>query len=377
MNYRYCMELIHCAISGTAPSAAAVSSISLEDFYQFCTLHKLTPLMTGLLPHWNPTSEREKELLAYWKAEATSSVFLEYKKFSLIRSLVSLAKQKDLYLLFFKGYILADLYPNYALRVSSDTDLFVLRNQFEQVFELLCSLGYSRIEALDKNNVTTLLYEEEGIPIHKIELHTSLFEDLQGPRITYLEQLQLATPEKALSLDCCGISLTTMPHTEHLIYQLFHLEKHLGCHGFPVRYLIDIALFLQRYHTRIDWILFYTAMKQLGYSKLCHRLFSALIQNFGVPETVLCGKACCPPEETETLLIDILHFGARSYPQTLSDYFYDFEQAIEKQELHTGTLLPTITFDGNTVPAGLVPLEYQQHPLLQQRIRMLRDLELI
>lgn len=377
MNYSYYMDLIRCALSGTAPSEDAVSAVALEDFYYFSALNKLTPLTTNLLPHWNTTTENEKALLTAWKAESAASVFLEYKKFSLIRSLVAQAKQSNLFLLFFKGYILADLYPDFALRTSSDTDLYVPQNQSAHAFELLGSLGYSRVKELDKKNVTTFLYEEDGVPVHKIELHTSLFEDLQGPRIAYLEQLQLAAPEKAVSVPCCGITLTTMPHTEHLIYQIFHIEKHLSCHGFPARYLIDVALFLRQYHPKIDWNLFYTAIDRLGYTKLCHRLFSVLIREFDIPEAVLCGRSACTTVEAEELLLDILHFGARSYPQALSDFFYDFEQYIERLEQRLGTLLPAVTFDGSTVPIDLVPLEYQQHPLLQQRIGMLRTLELI
>lgn len=374
MRYKPFIELINCALTNRVPSKETMAAVSLTDFYDFCCLNKITTLMPDILTHWPIHTDAEKELLSYWQTEATNLVFLEYKKISLVRSLVSLAKEQNLWLLFFKGYILADLYPNYALRVSSDTDLLILPKDIPTITKILNSLGYSHVKALEKKNVSTFLYEEDDYPIHKIELHTSLFEDLDGPRISFLEQLRLATPGNSISLDCCDITITSMPHTNHLIYQIFHMEKHLCCHGFPARYLIDISLFLKRYHAEIDWNLFYTAMKQLGYTTFCRQLFSILVHYFDAPQNILLEMDCCTYNEIEALLIDILQFGARSFSEDLSHFFYVFEQHLEN---NTKRPCLSVTYDGTTVPLDVVSLKYQQNKQLQVRIQLLQQLNLL
>ncbi len=377
MIYKYYIELIQCALTKESPSPKAISSISLPRLYHFAELNKLTPLMVNLSSHWTPASQQEQELLSYWKADATDCVFLEYKKFSLVKQLFSLAEKRKLSLTLFKGYFLANLYPDFTLRGSSDTDILIPPSQLTEVTHLLQELHYSHATDLDSPNVSTFLYKENDFLVHKIELHTSLFEDMQGSEIAFLESLSLSSPEKNISFACCGAVFKTLNHQEHLIYQIFHMVKHFCCHGFPARYLIDIALFTKEYHSVINWNEIEKIMFKLGYSCFYRQLFSIVILYFDAPKNILGSQTLCNDAEIQDLLIDILHFGMRSCNEVLSHYFYYFEKHIEHLEAENGALPDTITYDGETVPTQLVPLSFQREPILQKRIQLLRTLKLI
>ncbi len=377
MNTTYYIEILNCIITGTAPSKDAVSAISLQNLYDFCALNKLLPLMTNHLSYWPCLSEEDEELVAWWKNEATRLVFLEYKKLSLIKELTEKAKNRGLSLLFFKGYQLAALYPNFALRNSSDTDILVDKTQFAQAAALLEELQYIHDASSDTENVYTYLYKEGDYTVHKIELHTSLYEDAQGQQLSCLEQLALNATEKNIPSECCGLQLLTLGHTEHFIYQIFHMVKHIGCHGFPARYLLDTALFINAHYAQIKWNTVLSAMDKLGYSHFYRMLCSIMVHHFGVPDIILGSLPLHTQEECADLLSDILHFGARSFGDKLSDHFYYFEQYIELLERKNGALLDTIFFDGRTVPAKVVPIEAQENRALQHRIHMLQKLRLI
>ncbi len=377
MNTEYYIEILRCAATQTLPSRKTIDGISLTELYDFSCLNKLVPLTVNMISAWMPTTAEEQQLVQYWKSEATSSVFLEYKKLDLIKKIVATANERGIILTFFKGYLLAKLYPNFALRNSSDTDIIVEPSLLDGMCSILEELGYYHQEDVDTENVYTYVYEESGFPVHKIELHTSLYEDLHGAQLEFFKSLELSSPAKNINEDFCEISLQTLNYQEHLIYQIFHMVKHIAYHGFPARYLIDTALFIKAYHERIDWDKLNTVMEQLGYSYFCEQLYSILITHFEVPSVIMCGKPVCSSAEFEDLLQDILHFGARSYSEELSHYFFYFTKYIERREEKSGGLLTEITFDGDTVPARIVPLEYQENKELQHRISMLQRLRLI
>lgn len=377
MNTTHYIEILECMITGTAPSKDAVSAVSLYDLCDFCTLNKLLPLATRMLSQWNCQTEDETNLVAWWKNESARYVFWEYKKLSLVKKLTEAAKDRGLSLLFFKGYLLSCLYPDFTLRYSSDSDILVKKEQHSQVISLLEELQYVRESALDTEHVTTFLFQESGYTIHKIELHTSLYEDARGTQLSYLEQLALDDSATNILSECCSMELLTLGHTEHFIYQIFHMVKHLGCHGFPARYLLDIALFINAYASEIKWNTVSAAMDNLGYSRFYQSLCSIMIHYFDAPDCILGTLPLESPSECTPLLHDILHFGARALGDTFSDGFYYFEQYIERLEERQGTRLEMISFDGNTVPLRIVPLEMQQNIDLQNRIRLLQDLQLI
>lgn len=377
MTDSYCMELLRCFMEQTKPSSKLIDTISLSDLYDFSCLNKLIPLTVNMLSWLKPVSDDEKQLVKYWKEEAAGLVFLEYRKLASVKNLIKLADERKLSLTFFKGYLLANLYPDFTLRNSSDTDILIEPSQLTKVCSLLEELNYYHQNSSDTENVYTYVYVESGVPIHKIEVHTSLHENMQGWQLSYFESLNLSSPAKNISVKCCGTSFTTLNYKEHFIYQIFHMVKHLCCHGFPARYLIDTALFIKAYHKLIDWFEIDNIMNQLGYSHFCRQLYSILIRYLAAPSCILCGKPLCSEEEFRDLLHDILHFGARAYSQKLSHYFFFFEQYIERLEEKSKGLLSSITFDGNTVPLKTVPLEYQESKTLQHRITLLQKLNLI
>jgi len=377
MNHDLYMELICHTLSDTCPSEAVLSAVSVEELYDFAVLNKLSPFLVNILSYYPIHSEFDRDFASYWKSEAAHTVFLEYKKYSLVKHLVNLAKERNVPLVFFKGYLLADLYPDFTMRTSSDTDLLVDPVALHDAMALLEELQYTRISSLDTENVFTYIYKENDYPLHKIELHTSLFEEIKGAQVSYLETLNLAAPEKRISVTCCGMSIQTLNHQEHLIYQIFHMVKHLGFHGLPIRYLLDIALFIKKYGSFIDWTTFTATMEALGYTLVWQCFSTLLIRYFSVSDDILCGKKVCCHDVSNELLIDMLSFGMRSHDKEISHYFFYFERYIERLEATAGHRLDNISFDCNTVPANIVPLDMQQNKVLQKRIQFLQHLELI
>ncbi len=377
MKTCYYMDILKCIVNRIAPSEETVGNLSLEEVYKFSGLNKMIPLTADLLTFWKVNTPEEQNLVTSWKAEAMRLVFEEQKKLYLIKQLAEKAEKEKLKPVFFKGYLLAELYQNFALRTSSDTDILITEADRVRTDALLSALGYRPAKELDTKNVYTFVYVEEDEILHKIELHTVLYDDVSEAEQMQLEELRLYVPETLISVKCCGLELRTLPYTEHLIYQLVHMVKHLCCHGFPARYFMDTALFIRRYEKEIHWEKVQKAMECLGYDKFYGQLLSILVREFELPERILDGIRICSEHETEELMQDILRFGARSFGSELSGGFYYFEKYVEKLEAEQGKMLSEIRYDGTTVPLKLVPIQYQQSEQLQNRICLLQKLRLI
>mgnify|MGYP004507985045 CR=1 FL=1 len=378
--YRLCNEqnehyinLLKAAIFKEKVSDDIVNAISLPELYQFGTLNKISVLCSSILDNWELGNETETANANWWKIDSAKTIFKEHQKIPLIRQILEKANITDLPLIFFKGYILADLYPDFTFRNSGDTDLYVDKENYSHIVDIFTQIGYTEDKKLAKPSVHTFFYYENDDLIHKIELHTSLYEDMTGKCIDILNRLDMTNMNNCIRLDCCGLNVLTLSHTNHLIYQIFHMVKHICCHGISVRYLADISLFLKRYETDIDINKLWNTMDELGYHDFCLHLLSLCVRFMNVDSRVLNNNPTVYEDTTKALLNDLVHFGMRNEDPELSGQFFYFEQYIEahydvQHEIH---------FDGNTVPYSVVASKWQNNIVLQKRIKMLNDLKIL
>lgn len=370
-----CMEVLRAAIKKELPGKEIVETLPFPDLYNLARENKMLPLLVNVISAWEREKKAEKELAECWKMEAMQFVMKEYRKVPLVQSLAKEAYARKLPLVFFKGYILAELYPDFTLRNSGDLDVYIDTCYKKDIIRLLEELGYIRDKKLDKEQVLTYRYFEQEECCLKIELHFSLFEDLTGEQIRKLEHMKLTDSKKYQYLDCCGIHLLSMGHMEHLIYQIFHMVKHFVYQGVPVRYVIDIAGFLKKYWNEIDGNAFWKAMDVLGYTQFVRQLFSICVQEFSVSEEVLGTYPIYSKQETQLLLEDLIQFGARAFGKEIAHYFLlwigYYEQLDWKEKKKE------LAFDGSMVSFSLVPKEMQENIELQNRVYFMKSLELI
>ncbi len=233
-------------------------------------------------------------------------VITEMGKYQAIRIVNAEAKKRGIDLIFFKGLILADLYPQFAERVSSDSDILVSDEQKDAAEKLLCDCGYEKVTASCKTHVQ--VYDNKAYA-HVIELHTRLWEDYEGPKIDILKSLNLSSEESNIIVKACGIEVKTLGVEEHLLYQFFHIIKHFSLDGIGIRYLIDITLFVNRYYQDIDFDLFWKHVDILGYTKFVEAFFKICIDELNMTNKVFYGHEYTLRDSTENLKIDLLNVG--------------------------------------------------------------------
>ena len=182
-----------------------------------------------------------------------------------------LAEEHHLHPVIFKGAVLAELYPEPFMRYSSDVDIYIDESESELMGDVLLNMGFVEVLSQSKKHVSVFVDSLDGM---KIELHNCLWEDYEGKQVQLLEQIGFTLPEHLVQQRVMGIDMVTIRPEEHLVYQIFHMAKHLAFEGLPLRYLADLTLFIERYSAEIDWEHFWKSIYVLKYETFTATLFS-------------------------------------------------------------------------------------------------------
>lgn len=275
------------------------------EIYQLAMDNKLVANTCDYIKELNVVPE---DIRQRWDKYRLYTFINQKKCFNSLKSLVEEFTSKEISYALFKGFIIANLYTNPYYRISSDSDILVSESQREAATAIIIEHGYI-IEAEDCKDtvVTTFINEEVG---HKIELHTSLFEDYEGKKIDLLNSMNLDDNAKRVSISIDGVDFVTLGHEEHLVYQLFHFIKHFIVEGVSIRYLIDITLFINKYYEAISWESFWDKMTILGYDKFARRFFSICQQHYGLKSEVMSIKNEDKDlNAEEIILLDLIYKG--------------------------------------------------------------------
>ncbi len=256
--------------------------------------------------YYDHTKSIREEVIADYGGFVQSVMFRELTKNHGIKTICKEAEKRSIRLVFFKGLLLADLYPQYAERTSADSDILVSEEQKEEAEKILTDCGYVKNEEHSKIHVQ--VYVNEALN-HVVELHTRLWEDYTGPRIDILNKMELSNPQTDIRTTACGIEVNTLGYEKHLVYQLFHIIKHFSLEGIGIRYLIDTTLFVNRYCNDIDFDLFWKHIESLGYTKFVEAFFQICVKELKMTDKVFEKHAYTLDHSVEDLKMDLLKVG--------------------------------------------------------------------
>lgn len=289
-------------------SAKSVTSvldwIELLDLLRRGKLHGITYKTIASLPE---AKDAPEDFLTAWKADTFRNGMKQLASTQELRHILKIAGEQKLTPVLFKGIVLAALYPEPSMRFSSDADIFIPVDQRPSMEQLLTSQGYTLVPEASKEHVP-VYHINTGNRCLKIELHDCLWEDYTGTQADILESLQLTAPDTLLTLSPLGIPVLTLGHTEHLIYQIFHIAKHFAFEGLRLRFLTDLTLFINTYKNDIDFTRFWNTMELLGYSSFCDSLFRICSHYLGLSDVILPSSKKREPLN-ETFLEDIILAG--------------------------------------------------------------------
>ena len=217
-----------------------------------------------------------------------------------LRRVLMEADANDLQVTVFKGIVLANLYPEPSLRISSDADLLIPEAQRDKMEDMLLHLGYRKIENESKKHVPVYAVNN-GQSSLTIELHDRLWEDYEGKQAEILKSLNLDNPNSFIRQNISMVPITTLGYNEHLIYQIFHIAKHFFFEGITFRYITDIALYINSFSEKIDFDFVRKNLQRLHYETIYDIIITICQKYLGMAK-----KAPIPKDVDEKVMNEFL-----------------------------------------------------------------------
>lgn len=274
------------------------------DLYKMLVRARIAPMAYNVMSKSAFTKDYPEEIMAVWKRETYNKTFRQMFMTSELLAVVNEGKKRGITLVLFKGLPIASLYPDPNLRTSSDADIYVYPEQQKEAVKLLEDRGFTSIDDGAKEHVPVFVKKNSNFSM-KIELHDCLWEDYEGKQAEILETLHLSDRETLVVQKNHGIEYNTLGYTEHLIFQLFHIVKHLFFEGISFRYFVDITLYVNKYFDDIDWNKVRNDMKLLHYERFLDCIVCICQRYIGMRKDVP-GIEPVTEEMIEHLIEDVL-----------------------------------------------------------------------
>lgn len=335
------LDAIRCAIRGKQTDwAGKCPPDEWDGLFELAYLHHLQPLLLEAVYACPDHLQLGEEKRRGYKRLVMTRCFGQIQRESEFLTLYREMTEAGFAPLVVKGLVCRRLYPKPSLRISTDEDLLVTREQFAPAAAFLESRGFRQPGPVKDPGIEFELdyARETGL---FLELHCSLFAPGAAAMSQFNEALSGAH-QNSMELMADGCPVRTLGAGDHMLYLLLHAFKHLIYSGFGLRQLCDILLWAETYGSQIDWNELLEVCRKLR----CYPFVSALFQigrdhlDFDWVKAGIPGSVLCEPRPTQALLEDLLSGGAyggatmsRKHSATITTNAVEADRAGKKSSL--------------------------------------------
>lgn len=172
-------------------------------------------------------------------------------------------KENGIEFLKLKGTVLKRLYPHPEMRLMSDADVLVKKEQYAQIEKIVKDLGYTFLQASEHE----WIWKRGDFTL---ELHKCLVPNRQKDYYAYFGNGWKHTRK------CDGSSEHKMSKENELVYLFTHLAKHYREAGIGIKHFTDIYVFMNAEST-LDMDYVENALEHLGLLKFFNNVRKMLL----------------------------------------------------------------------------------------------------
>lgn len=269
-TYELFLKVVRCALRNRPldPSIQA-SADQMSQVLGLAYSHHVLPMVFEVL-HDHPSFQQvDPTVVESIRGSTIQTVMTQAVKTVDLLKLLQHMRKKGLRLLVVKGIICRELYPKPDHRYSGDEDVLCGEENFPRTHEAMLSFGMippeSKLESYE------VPYGKADSPLY-IELHKTLFAQNSDVFNDYNRFFEDAF-SRAIEVKIRGMKISTLCHTDHMLYLIIHAYKHFLYSGFGIRQLCDIAMFANAYGSQVDWDYVYDCCRSIRAAKFAVALF--------------------------------------------------------------------------------------------------------
>lgn len=279
-----------------------------DRLYEFAKHHSLLPIFYEGCNKYNEfqlVSEDYKNRIfmetirtIMWQASRTEAFLDIYDKLNL----------EGITPLVLKGLICRETYGELSdHRPSGDEDIYIRKEDFEVVKDILIANGYHMEEVDIKEEVIEKAQEISFYNVY-YDLHIEVHLNPMGKETNSREKMNSYFINAFDTCTCFKINghlVNTLNHTDHFLFLFLHFYKHFTGSGIGLRQLLDILNYDKLYHNEIDWTVIDKIIKEMSGDRLYADILAIGNRYLGFQlNTKLKGYSA------ESLLEDMMDVGA-------------------------------------------------------------------
>lgn len=213
----------------------------------------------------------------------------------------------------FKGFAIAQFYPNPYTRTMGDVDFYVPKKDFEKALSVI---EHSWNVKIDRDEVDKhFSFEYQGI---RFEMHYKIETFGNAGHQMYFDRLIDNSIDRGVHKLRVGDSkLSMLQPMEDLIVVFKHWFNHLLVEGVGLRQTLDLVVLLNAYQDAIDVNCLERHLKKIGYWKAFRAMLAMTEQKFGL----LCADTYCKLSDSDykygnLLMEEVMksgNFGRKAY----------------------------------------------------------------
>ncbi len=239
--------------------------LDYQKLFDLANQHQISALIYNQIYNFDDFPEDIKQR---WKRDALKINAFQTRKTMKILQVYRQFLNQGVKVLIVKGLVCRSLYPQPDNRQSNDEDLYVQKEEYEAVKDILLKNNFTVIS--EKADVTTFIDPVSGL---SIELHTALFSLESRAYGNYQRYFDQAFDECIVHrID--GVEVYSLEYTQHLLFLILHFVKHFFHGGVGIRQVVDIVMYSEAYGEKIDWDKLYDILKDLNIYVLIVNLFA-------------------------------------------------------------------------------------------------------
>lgn len=256
------------------PSPPPTSPVDWEKLLKLAARHNSIAIVAVSFPREFGSADRPSEdLVSALKARALEKLLIQLASYKSLTNIITRFTQAGIPAVVFKGIVIDSLYFTFGSRSTCDSDILVSPAHLEQAMRILEQEGFTYQKSEDLGLVKCYVS-----PALSIDLHSALWGDMIRKHRDALTNQNFEALENCIDLNIHGITIKTFTPENQFLYLFVHYAKHFVAKGASIRNLMDISLFYNKYHDKIDAQNIWAAIKRLEFEsffsyslELCRR----------------------------------------------------------------------------------------------------------
>lgn len=262
---KYFLYIIKCFYLNTEPCEPS-SEVDIEEFCKIAKNHDLEGIVflkIQKLSAFKNTSHYNDLRLKFFSL-TKHNILMEQN----LEYLIDIFAKNEIPHILFKGAVIRESYTSKELRTMGDFDVLVEKDKIEKVNSVLIENGFEFLEKDSEFYTKDFKYNGTLFEIHlniankNCNVHSGDFVSFFEDAFSHKEKLREFT--------------YTLEPTYHLLFMLYHIEKHFEHNGCGIRMFLDFPLFID--NNNIDFRLLNKYLTELN------------LQDFGNSVFFICNK---------------------------------------------------------------------------------------